>query len=740
LADPDLPRTAGVGQAPGKAFRDPLDGPSITAARPFVRVEISSSIVAGDVNDKGRFYRFVAGVPLGGNETILFDGANAAITIDDKGMTRTIVGESGLSRVDASDSVDNGQTASLRFHPIGVTRLLAARIRPQDRIRIEVILPPIHGTAVDESKDPWFKEGRWLVFDGLARSLRANISAGSGYSAGLAIQAGGLHTLLAGATFNWQGFIHPDSSILKTKTDQLLSAGLGTSAQAPHVIIQAFVESVLSSSMGIKIGDSRWADGLDILQYCRFGEGAEWSTTVFAGKPIAYPSPWSLLQQQSGQSFWNIIQAVAEPFLHEVFVGYRLLSSGDRLQAALVHRPRPFPGIAKYDSRWLALPVRRIGRAPLIAPMDVSEDAYAGVHPNCFHWAGLGIGDHSKEVFNAKLFFGWATSDALVNRFGYVSQGVMSKLAPLAPGSEAVDMLTFGKESLLHFATQEAPRTLMRSRNYGGMFLPVRPGEVLEDRSLGDATEDIATGYVTSTSFCLSGSDNGFSLSMGATVDRVIIGTDAPGYPDAARALVPDLTLKQYAGADVGDAPAAPAVTATTPPLVRGKAVPPSIPEDLVPAIQKASGRQAIPSWVVAHVLQNETGFGANMGGPSTRRNGIAQITSIAALDLVQRGYRNPDGTVFKASDKTDREKCVHACAAILKNAMDELIGLGLTETAESYWSWVVRAYRWGVGSTHTLASATGWKWPTGGEAFPDYRRYWSPDGVSKGYTLWRGI
>lgn len=722
---PDLSPQVGVVSASSTAGAQRPFPPTITA-RPFVRLTISASIVPGDPTDTARYYRFVAGVPLGDGGSV-DAAASSSISYQDGDSLRTVTGSCGLLSLSGQDSL-SGQSCNIRLAPVGTADLLARRIRTKDRIRIEIIHPPIKGLTTSPC---------WLAFDGLVRSVRGMVAGSGGtFRSTLSIIGGGLQTLLAGAVYNWQNQIHPDAKVMAKFSDTVLGDHLGKVAAPPHEIISAFLRGAVGTAMSLRVGDDVTAEGLPIMDYLRFGQGQDWSSVKFTGSSLCYPIPWNLLQQASSSSCWALVQMVAEACWHEVFVGYR--DFGGRTLPALIHRPRPYPGLAEFDANWKALPVRRIGTWPGPGVIDLSDELSDGAFPNTFHWAGLSLGDQSRDLEFMKIALGFVVSDRMVNRFGYSAVGLTTKLAPISQGSSAADMTKFARTGLLHYATQDVGLPYMKRQSFGGVFLPVRPGEVLECDVMGDSPDALTTGYITATSFGLSSSNGDFSLSMTAEVDRVLYGVDAAGYPARVRALVPDLRSVAYAGEGLGhNRPAPNQETPYEPPKAKKGTSRPSMPVDLVGPIHAASRAFGIPSWVIAHVLHNETGLGTNLGTPIARRNGIAQITGVATSALIQAGHTNPDGTAFRARDKGDRARCVHACGAFLKIIKNDLTDRGLPSSAQSYWSWVIRGYRWGAASTADLGTATGWRWPSAGEAFPDYRRYWSPQGVAKGKQNW---
>jgi hypothetical protein len=721
--DESLPQL-GLSADPISASEVAVDetAPAITVIRPFLKVDICASVVPDSKLDAGRWYRYSAGIGAAPGDE------NPAVLdyIREDGQRVNLAGKASLISCNAMDSL-SGQSCSMRFPLTGLMLFLLPRLRPMDRVRVTVTVPGYPD---------------WLVFDGLVRSIRSSRRAGSGWNAEVIITAGGLETLLGGAIFNWQGFVHAASDILQGAEGKMLVEAVGKSAKAPHLILQAFLESVLNSSMGLQIGDPE-KDGLDVLDYALFPQNDPKSWGSWAD--VAYPLPWSLIQGQSGQSFWAIAQAISEPTLHEFFTGYRKADAQSEdpnapLRPSLIHRPRPVPGRKEWDAYWLGLTVAKVGGEFTPCLMGTDDSLSLDRRANTFHWGGMGLGDHSTEAFNAKLFWGWASSFELVNRYGYASHSVVSKLSPIAPGAPIQDYLQFAKDHLLHFAFQEAPLTLLQTRSVDGVFLPVRPGEVLEDHSLGSAPDKVVTGYVVSTDFSLRTNGDSVAMSMGAQVDRCIAGTDALGYPDKIRALLSDLKLHSYAGQDAGSPGPHPAVTSTYTPPQPTIAPPPGIAEKIRVAIFKARDAFKVPGWLIGHILLNETSMGRNMGDETMAKNGIAQITDVALADLVAIGHLNPDGTPFSSADRLDVAKCIYACGHYLARCQELIMsqpGGYPASGGSDFYSWVCRSYRYGAASARAQGAAWNWAFPPAGEPYPDYARYWSPDGVEKGRKVW---
>lgn len=699
----------------------------MVSVSPCVQIEMEASIVDGDTNDQDRWYFYRAGISIGDDGG---DPETASLQlVDSSGFVTTLQGPSGISHATASDSF-GGQAGSLHFSLSGLGARLVSLIRPMDRFRIVVLVP---------GHDPW------VCFDGPVRAVHSAVRSGSGWQASFTVSGGCLQQILSAAIFNWQGFVHPDKTILLTTDGQPLMEVLGKSALEPHKVIEAFLKSAVNTSMGIKIGSLTGGAGLGVQEYAMFIESPhEFSSWV----GVCYPEPWSLIATQGKvSSIWSLAEAVAEPVLHEFFVGYRNPPDGGLARPTLIHRPRPFPGSREYDANWDALRVVKVGGPGMPGLMSISESLSSDRRANCFHWGGLGVGDNSKQAFEGKLFWGWVASHSLINRFGYCSVPVHSKIAPLGPGAPIKDYMDFSKTHLLHYAKQEMPLPLLKSRNIDAVFLPVRPGDVLEDHSLGSDMGSIVTGYVVATDWSLSSSPDGFAMSASASVERCLRGTDKVEYPAAVRALVDDVQAYSYtkgSGESGGSMPPAPVVDKSYSPPAAKPSKPEPIDSKVEAAIKAAASREGIPAWVIAHILQNETGFGRFWGDTPgvAKAKGIGQITTIAVQELVNHGYTNPDGSLFRSSDRGDVWKGIHATARLIKLARTALEAAPgaypFFAGVDASWPWICRAYRWGAGSTRSFGSSVGWKWPVDGEAFPDFKRYWAPAALQRAKELWR--
>ena len=711
-------------------------GMHLDPVRPYLRVEICASLVPGDRLDAGRWYRFLAGLPLAGES---WGGASAELSyLDAKGGFQQIHGANALSGVSGSDAL-TGQSASLSFNRGALAEGLAELMRPMDRVRIEV-------------KHPFAPGGhRWTLFDGLALNLQTSAAAGSGFSSRFSLGCSGVQAMLQNAVFNWQGFIHPGSDILVGAPGVTLFEQLGHVAVPPHLAIRALVESVLATAMGLRVGDATDASGLAVLErgedqsgaptqsgYVKFG--SQWTSLP----SVANPLPWAHIVSQSGQSFWTLMQGLAEPYLHELFVGYRPWPGSEVDVPVLIHRPRPFPGLPGFNDFWSLPEVIHIGGHGQPSLMASTEIRNGARHPNCFHWAGAGVGDASLEAFLTKMAFGWWVSDALVNRYGYAPVGLVTGVAPLVAGSNQAadiratgDWQAFCSTILENYARQEAPLALLGQRSLQAPFLPVRPGQILVDHSHGPDETDAITGYVVGTSFSLSSSGEAYSLEMGANVDRACRGTGADLYPYTVGALVPDLEQRSYAGKGIGDLGPIPAVGGSVTPPAAQPPAQRAVPSPLDALIPAAAASQGLPGWLLAHVCQQESSMGQNLG-PGGKK-GVCQITDLAVADLVRVAYKNPDGSPFGSNDRTILKNNLYAAAKYLSMCKAYVTAAGCPAAAPVLWTWVLAAYTNGPGTTNTYGARIAWVPPDtyiGAVDQPTYQRYYSQSAIRTGQAI----
>jgi hypothetical protein len=524
---------------------------------------------------------------------------------------------------------------------------------------------------------------------------------------------------------------------------------LAANALPPEKIIRGFIEALIGSTFTLHAGDPDNDQGIPILDLLGFADGSDFISAF----NVALPLPYDLIRSKSG-SFWSIVQDLSEPQLHECFWDFRKNEKAGGAVPTLVFRPRPFPGREDLDGHWLALPRVEVGPGGAATAFMVETDETDAQHHNCFHWAALNFGDQNASQFNSNVLAGWWMSRSLVNRFGYSSVAVRTRQAPLQPkaddDSTTKDIASFAVDATEHFARQEMPLPFMRSKSYTFQVAPIRPGMVLVDRTKAADKADSGswTGYVTSVSFNLLGDDTNISISTSVQVSRAIFGVGPEQYPAACRALVPDVEHRTIGsndlGTDQGQQPSANAGEVRVPKA--GPAKKPNVDQHLQATAQAAATRQGIPAWLVMHILQMETSLGmgaAYRSAPATsntKKNGIGQITSVALADLISHGHLNPDGTAFSAKDRQDDTKCIHAVAAFLKLNKGYLTGEGIPDGVASYYSWVARSYRWGAPSTGTFGRANAWAFPPAGEPFPDYYRYWSPEGIKAAQAMWGNL
>jgi hypothetical protein len=692
-------------------------------------VEISASIVPGDVTDTNRWYRFVAGLPLAGES---WEGASGQlIYLDSTGKRQSMSASNAISSITGQDNF-GGQGCSISFLRTALGDGLAELARPMDRLRVEV-------------KHPWAPGNhRWTLFDGLLRDIRTTATAGGGYSSRLALNAGGLQMLLQNAVFNWQGALAPNSDLLTTASGKTLFEKLGRVALPPHLIIRAFVESMLSTTMGLRVGDIDNEAGIALINdsasgYFKFGN----ADSQFCSLPsLSNPVPWTHVVNQSGQSFWALMQRLCEPFLHELFVGYRPYPDCAVEVPVLIHRPRPFPGLPEFDGNWTLGPEMIVlGGHGKPTYMSSTDSRSLARHPNCFHWAGGGLGDASTEIFLSKAAWGWQVSDALVNRYGYAPVGLSTMVAPLDP-SAAANWSGWCKKLLEHYATQEAPLSLMPTRNLGGVFIPVRPGQILVDQSWGPNSSDTLTGYVTATTFDAQVDGDSCSLGCSVDVERVIRGVDGMGYPAAARALVPDLRRVNYAGTGIGDLGPVPAVGSAYLPPAPLPPTPQTVADPLKGYIQAAAKSQGLPAWVLAHVCQQESSMARN----PVAKNNICQILdngpNSAVEDIKSTGYKNPDGFHFTAADLPDPKKNLYAAAKYLSMCKNYVTSAGCPPSGPVLWTWTLAAYTNGPTATKAYGARVGWVPPDVyvGHDQGIYHRYYSQAAIRNGQANFSGL
>ena len=697
--------------------------PPAATSRPYVRLELLSSTVPGSAIDTNRWYRFAIGCALA---DILpgVDEQNASVlqALEDGTLFEEVGKGGALNHAMAQDAM-TGQSANVSFYVTDIIKKILRLIRPMDRLRIVLVHP-----LVDRPKH------EWLLFDGPLRSCHSALHAGDGFSYVLTLGAGGLPMVLGGAAFNWQCFVHPGDDLFPGQVGKTLYDMMKSSAIPAEIFVGKFLKSALYTAMGIKFGDWKNQDGISIENYVQVSP-TEWKSVPNSAIAIA----WPLLQSQSMHSFWSIIQSISEPYLHEIFCRYELIGTDTLETPVLVHRPLPFPGKSEYDQRWLALPVFTIGPNDPF-PIGIDEEINTD-GPNCVHWSGIGNGDHSEEAFMNKLYFGFVASKYLINRFGFHSVEASSKSAPIDPKQPIQDTITWTKDKLEHYGRQIIPTSLMRNRQISVPFLPVRPGTVLEDYSFGPSIDACVTGYITGTSFNLSGSSAGIQMKMDIQVERCVWGTDSALYPQKVRELVDDIELQPYSGPESQNGGFKPRVE--TSPANTSPQAPDGIKKDASvnkyrDAITYSANRFSLPKWLIAQILQCETSMGTYAGiiNPAVRYpRGIAQIIDAAASDCVSAGLTNPDGSLFKLSDRGDPTNCINACAKYL-TILQGLLNPGAQ--TNDYYSWLLRAYRFGAGATNIYGAANAWTLPGATDAsLSDYSRYWSPAAVTAAKVKW---
>lgn len=724
--------------------------PSLTVSGPRLRISICSSTVPGAATDTGRWYRFV--VDAAADETGTYvQGRGQLITMDPSGKKTTRMGSPGIKQINASEGVQRAPSADLSFVSTPLVEALIPLILPMDAVHIEV--------------NSYALGGWWTIFDGFVCQVDSTLSSYTdSVERSLRLSCACIERALQAALFNWKGIIHPADGVDVNPNAapgdvKRLAESLEGSAKRPEEVIKAFLSSGVRTAMTLRVGSVNNDGGLPIGGYLQFADGTDFRSAF----NVAIPLPYQMMESWTGVSFWNLAMSMSEPDLHEFFWSYRDNQNGPGKIPTLVFRPRPFPGLPEKDQEWKQLPRYEIGPGALPSPFIVREELSDSQRSNCFTWAVQNLGDQSSEQFSSKISVGWFFSPSLVNRYGYACREVQTKMAPLFPRGDSAgldDLALFALKATEHVARQDMPLVFLRRRSLTFQAIPVRPGCILVDKTGGPRLADWVTGYISEVRTVLSASGSSLSMSQSVEVIRCLKGCDADGYPDAVRALVPDLQHRSYGsevlGTSQGPPPASGAATAASTAAGGGPAraavsrkVDPRLPD----YAKAAALRQGIPPWLVMHILHQETALGTNFGSPPSAlslRNGVGQITSVALARLQEIGYTNTDGSGFQGSDRANPERCIGGVAALLKDCETQLLAGGLPSGSPSYWSWVARAYRWGVGDTLALAHSTGWVFdgalaarggaPDFVNPAPDYDRYWSPPGVDRGRALYGSI
>lgn len=716
---------------------------------PRVRITICASTVPGADFDTKRWYRFVVDSTVDDSDTTL---RASLTTMDSSGRKSTRVGASGFKQFNSGEGVQSDPSAELAFLATPLIDTLNPLLFPMDAVTIEI--------------NSFALGGWWTVFDGFICSIDGNISSyADSIERGLRLSCRSIQRSLEAAIYNWQGMIHPVGSELPESGSgspgdiQRLAEVLEGSVQRPEAVIKAFLSAGVRTAMTLNVGSINNDGGLPIGGYVQFADGTDFRSAF----NVAVPIPYANLQLWHSVSFWNLALSMSEPQLHEFFWSYRANLNGPGKIPTLVFRPRPFPGLPEKDTEWTQLPRYEVGPGALPSPFMVREVLSDSDRSNCFTWAFQNMGDASSAQFASMVMVGWFFSPMMVNRFGYSSTEIRTSMAPIFPTGDQdtmKDLANFAVQATEHVARQDMPLPFLKRRSLTFQTVPVRPGCILVDKTAGSKMADWITGYISEVKTVLSASSSSISMSQTVEVIRCLKGCDADGYPAAVRALVPDIQHRTYGsevlGTSQGPPPAGGAVNTSSTKDGTGPAraaVSAKADPKLADYAKAAADRNSVPPWLVMHILHQETGLGTNFGNPPTAlslRNGIGQITSTASSQLKLNGYTNADGTLYQDSDRSDTQKCVGAVAAYLNWTQNQLKAAGLPPDNASYWSWVARGYRWGVGDTVNLGNATGWTFtgptaaiggaPDFANPAPDYARYWSPPGVAGGQALYGSI
>jgi hypothetical protein len=630
-----------------------------------VSVLIESTFIESDT-ERSRAYRLEV------------DSASGSVLHLDATGGKVLRGASGLFALETNESLE-AQTARLVFAPSPMARQVFTRMEPQDHLRIAL------------------SDGRRtsVVFDGFISSFEENLTLQpQGVQAGFTVEGQGLRKILDQAIFNWQSSMSPSDDVGFSADGQTLYEKLQGDGRKPQEIIQAFLESGFARVMKLEIGDQRLALG----SWFKLASGRDWSCAYGTKYPLAY----QLIFQAWGGSLWSLFTQLAEEGLHECFITYQ----GDpgKEQPTLVFRPRPFPGPEGDDEAWKALPIWKLGSEGAPAATAILRSRNDQHRANAFHWAWSGFTDRGATAFAAKAQFGWYADLSAVGRYGFAARQVTTQLMP-SGGGDDVQLQAYldGVEALLkRVAYQDAPlhHLEVHSRAYP-LVLGPRPGMVVEDWSGGVPT----TGYVASVSHHLRFEVERVEATTHFGLIRALVGVTAEAYPSAVRGKV-NLErvsyLKPRAMQAAQDGASAPPRAQT-----KGPADASGIP--FATTIRAAASKHSVPPAVLAAILKQESGFNRSARNPNSSAAGIAQFLETTADDLGRRGCLNPDGTPFRATDRMDAEKSIHAASWYLDDIAKQLKAHGFPKDHPAFWSWVAYGYNQGPGTASTNGPQLHW-------------------------------
>ena len=134
--------------------------------------------------------------------------------------------------------------------------------------------------------------------------------------------------------------------------------------------------------------------------------------------------------------------------------------------------------------------------------------------------------------------------------------------------------------------------------------------------------------------------------------------------------------------------------------------------------------------------------MGKNLG--SKQAQGICQLTKSGAVaDLVAAGYKNRDGSTFKASDRGDPQKNLDAAAQFLVMCRNNMTAAGCPASDPPLWSWTLAAYNIGPTGVRATGRSLGWVLPAvmpGAPSQQIYGRYYSIQAILNGKANYRNL
>ena len=608
-------------------------------------------------------------------------GSATVFTVDGAAVS----GESGINRFETHETLEE-LSATVVFGPSRIAALLSEVVKPNDYLILELA----------EDGGAWQTAHEGLV----CRLTTMGSSSISERTEGLTIASRGPKKLFEQSIYNWQASLGLglDGSISKNSLDAYRALADKAVAMPPHELIAGIFNLFMGSEdwMPLKVF------GKPIQSRIRMSD--EWRSRYSKSWPF---SANRLMSAWMG-SFWEWIQTLVDPAIHECFWRY---SDGGGVE--LVHRPRPFPGMDWGE--WARIGAYQLGNGN---PTPIGfQKAYADdQRANAFHWSPGGFTDANMNAAFGKMNLGWWMDVVGRQRYGYAPRSVNTNMIP-CQGQEYLEMI---QDVLRDISRQDCAlhRMANLSLQLDRPFAGIRPGNAV------DWPLRKLVGYLSSVSHHGSWSNDGLQLGTTLGVSRVLTADSKSDYPRVAAGMVALKKMDYLAGETQTNRPphevakdAQTKAIDAVPVKPKGSAVKASAgaaKASKVPnaeTIQKASKRWGVPAWLLAECYQHESGMGrANtcVENPSFCM-GPMQISRVAVQDLNNNGYKTPAGNSMTYADRNSTETSLDAGAAILHRCASILEGRGLTKSNPAYWQWVASAYNKGPGAAGEAGEAKGW-------------------------------